>query len=92
MCRVLGDLLQAGIVAKIADDLYCGAQTGCSEIGLLFSKFSIKLACGFRRRRPSSTLKLLPSWVGLGPKALFAPALIASQRCPPAVLPKKLAA
>lgn len=27
MCRVLGDLLQDGIVAKIADDLYCGGDT-----------------------------------------------------------------
>ena len=27
MCRVLGDLLTAGAVAKIADDLYCGGNT-----------------------------------------------------------------
>ena len=27
MCRVLGDLLQEGVVAKIADDLYCGGDT-----------------------------------------------------------------
>jgi hypothetical protein len=27
MCRVLGDLLEEGIVAKIADDLYCGGNT-----------------------------------------------------------------
>ena len=27
MCRVLGDLLQDGIVAKLADDLYCGGNT-----------------------------------------------------------------
>jgi hypothetical protein len=27
MCRVLGDLLQQGIVAKLADDLYCGANS-----------------------------------------------------------------
>ena len=27
MCRVLGDLLQEGIVAKLADDLYCGADS-----------------------------------------------------------------
>ncbi len=26
MCRVLGDLLQEGVVAKIADDLYCGGD------------------------------------------------------------------
>ena len=27
MCRVLGDLRQEGIVAKLADDLYCGGNT-----------------------------------------------------------------
>ena len=27
MCRVLGDLLQAGIVTKLADDLYCGGNS-----------------------------------------------------------------
>ena len=27
MCRVLGDLLQEGFVAKVADDLYCGGNT-----------------------------------------------------------------
>ncbi len=27
MCRVLGDLLERGIVAKLADDLYCGGDT-----------------------------------------------------------------
>ena len=27
MCRVLGDLLQDGIVTKLADDLYCGGST-----------------------------------------------------------------
>ena len=27
MCRVLGDLLEEGVVAKIADDLYCGGNT-----------------------------------------------------------------
>lgn len=26
-CRVLGNLVQEGIVAKIADDLYCGGNT-----------------------------------------------------------------
>ena len=27
ICRVLGDLVQEGHVAKLADDLYCGAET-----------------------------------------------------------------
>ena len=26
MCRVLGDLLQEGVLTKLADDLYCGAN------------------------------------------------------------------
>ena len=25
LCRVLGDLLEEGVVAKLADDIYCGA-------------------------------------------------------------------
>ena len=27
VCRVLGDLLQEGVVAKLADDLYCGGDS-----------------------------------------------------------------
>ena len=27
MCRVLGDILQEGVVAKLADDLYCGCDS-----------------------------------------------------------------
>ena len=27
MCSVLGDLIHEGVVAKIADDLYCGADS-----------------------------------------------------------------
>ena len=27
MCRVLGDLIHEGVVAKIADDVYCGADS-----------------------------------------------------------------
>lgn len=27
MCRVLGDLLEKGVIAKLADDLYCGGNT-----------------------------------------------------------------
>jgi hypothetical protein len=27
LCRVLGDLLEEGVIAKIADDLYCGGDT-----------------------------------------------------------------
>ena len=31
ICRVLGDLVEGGHVVKIADDLYCGAET-CDEL------------------------------------------------------------
>jgi hypothetical protein len=27
MCRILGDCLEDGIAAKLADDLYCGADS-----------------------------------------------------------------
>ena len=27
MCRVLGDFMEEGFVTKLADDLYCGADT-----------------------------------------------------------------
>ena len=27
LCRVLGDLLEEGVVAKLADDIYCGGNT-----------------------------------------------------------------
>jgi hypothetical protein len=27
MCRVLGDLVEEGVVPKLADDLYCGGNT-----------------------------------------------------------------
>ena len=27
LCRVLGDLLEKGVVAKLADDIYCGGNT-----------------------------------------------------------------
>ena len=27
MCRVLGDFIEEGFVAKLADDLYCGADS-----------------------------------------------------------------
>ena len=48
MCRVLGDFVQEGFVAKLADDLYCGANT----IDDLLTKFKLVLEalqkCGLR--------------------------------------------
>ena len=37
MCRVLGPLLQEGIIAKLADDLYCGGDTQ-SELQVNFER------------------------------------------------------
>lgn len=35
MCRVLGDFLQEGCAAKLADDLYCGGKSS-SLTGLVY--------------------------------------------------------
>ena len=37
MCRVLGPLLQEGVIAKLADDLYCGGDTQ-SELQINFER------------------------------------------------------
>ncbi|XP_056001758.1 uncharacterized protein LOC130048742 [Ostrea edulis] len=49
-CRVLGDLLEEGIVVKLADDLYCGADTpdqlleNFSRVLTALNKCNIKLS------------------------------------------------
>lgn len=52
MCRILEDCLQEGIVAKLADDLYCGGDTPAD----LLSKRSRVLAA-----LDKANLKLSPS-------------------------------
>ena len=48
MCRVLGDLIQDGSVAKLADDLYCGGNTP-EELLLNFKKvLHAPQACNLR--------------------------------------------
>ncbi|XP_053378682.1 uncharacterized protein LOC128548235 [Mercenaria mercenaria] len=60
MCRVLGDLLQEGVVAKLADDLYCG---GNSEEELV-SNWSRVLAA-----LQENNLKLKPTKTVICPKS-----------------------
>ena len=49
MCRVLGDFLQEGCTAKLADDLYCGGETpqellaNCSRILDAVAKCNLRL-------------------------------------------------
>jgi hypothetical protein len=51
-CRVLGDLLEEGIVIKLADDLYCGGNTP-HELANNFARLLATLEC--------CNLKLSPS-------------------------------
>ena len=77
MCRVLGDLLQEGVVIKLADDLYCG---GNSPQELLHNWSRVLDAldrCNLRLFAPH----LLPFLVGFGLKAQYAPAPTVSRPC-----------
>ncbi|MCG7875882.1 MAG: RNase H-like domain-containing protein [Candidatus Thiodiazotropha endolucinida] len=67
MCRVLGDLLQEGIVAKLADDLYCGGSTpqellhNWERVLHVLQKSDLRLAGGKTVISPSSTTVL--GWI-----------------------------
>ena len=67
MCRVLGDLLQDGIVAKLADDLYCGGSTpeelltNWEKVLRVLQKSDLRLASPKTVISPSSTTVL--GWV-----------------------------
>ena len=67
MCHVLGELLQAGAVAKIADDLYCGGNTP-AELGWTWSqgtlsanphRISVLSSC-----HPPEKVKQMKSFIG----------------------------
>ena len=50
MCRVLGGLLEEGVVVKIADDLYCGGDTpkllhNCEKVLLVLAKYALTIIC-----------------------------------------------
>ena len=81
MCRVLGSLLQDGVVAKIADDLYCGLNTplSCFRIGKRFSRPSTCAAYAYLHLRPQLTPRLTPSLDGSETLGPYKPVHIASQ-------------
>ena len=68
MCRVLGDLLQDGIVAKLADDLYCGGSTpeelltNWEKVLRVLQKSDLRLASPKTVISPSSTTVLGWLW------------------------------
>ena len=55
MCRVLGDLITAGTVAKIADDLYCGGST-IDEITATWEEVLRLLSLNGLRLAPKKTV------------------------------------
>ena len=67
MCRVLGDSLQDGIVAKLADDLYCGGSTpeelltNWEKVLQVLQNSDLRLASPKTVISPSSTTVL--SWI-----------------------------
>ena len=64
MCRALGDLIHEGVVAKIADDLYCGADSPkellhqWKRVLRALSKCNLKLSAFKTVINPKSTLML----------------------------------
>ena len=54
-CRVFGDLLQEGIVVKLADDLYCGGDTP-DELLLNWSRVLAALQRNNLKLKPSKTV------------------------------------
>lgn len=75
MCRVLGDCLKGSGAAKLADDLYCGADTTDE---LLVNWTQILNAFNFERatsnyphQRPSSSLAVPSFFDGFGHKVTY---------------------
>ena len=68
MCRVLGDLLQAGIVAKIVGDLYCGGNSpdrllrNWSFVLQVLHKASLRLSASKTIINPKTTSILGWTW------------------------------
>ncbi|KAK2565565.1 hypothetical protein P5673_010689 [Acropora cervicornis] len=85
MCRVLGHLLQEGIVVKITDDLYTSGNTSYEllenwkKVLQAFCQCDLRLSASKTAVNPTSTIIL--GWIGgLEP---YRPAHIASQPWPP---------
>ena len=88
MCRVLGDCIQEGIVAKLADDLYCGGNTPdellCNWKRVLetLQKCNLKLSPSKTIICPRSTTIL--GWVWTQGKLSASPHRVAVlSKCPP---------
>ena len=68
LCRVLGDLLQAGIVAKIPDDLYCGGNSpdellrNWSSVLRALHKANLRLSAAKTIINPKTTSVLGWTW------------------------------
>ena len=68
MCRVLGHLLEEGVVAKIADDLYCGGNTpqellpNWKKVLQALHKCDLRLSALKTIINPQSTTKLGCIW------------------------------
>lgn len=67
-CRVLGDLLEEGIVVKLADDLYCGADTpeqlvvNFSRVLAALNRYDLKLSASKTVIAPRKTTILGLIW------------------------------
>lgn len=87
-CRVLGDLLQQGQVAKVADDLYCGADT-LEDLLAVWKKVLVAL-CAYLPVRRSLPQSRPTFWGGSGIRVLFVPVHTAFQHWPRAPLLRQL--
>ena len=65
LCRVLGDLIQEGGVVKLADDLYCGAET-VEELMPIWSKVLERLSANGMKLSPDKTVCCPTSTIVLG--------------------------
>ncbi len=88
MCRILGDCLKDGVAAKLADDLYCGADTpeellvNWTRILDALRKSNIKLSPAKTTICPRSTTIL--GWIWTQGRLSASPHRIATlSSCPP---------
>ena len=68
MCRVLGNLLEKGVVVKLADDLYCGGSTptdllnNWKRVLSALSECNLRLSASKTITNPKSTTILGRIW------------------------------
>ena len=97
MCRVLSDLLKAGVVAKIMDDIYCGGDTPEELLvnwGSVLSALQNSILTLSGSKLPLAQ-SLASSWVGYGVKGYYRQAppshcrsqVPTPQKCPWPTLP-----